>query len=31
MAAYCLETACYYVPIELVAGRRCLHLRLGPP
>ena len=31
LAAYCPATdRCYYLPVELVAGRRCLHLRLAP-
>jgi len=31
IAAYCPElNRCYYLPIQLVAGRRMLHLRLRP-
>ena len=32
VAAYCGELdRCYLLPIELVAGRRAIHLRLSPP
>jgi PD-(D/E)XK endonuclease len=31
LAAYCPQTdRCYYLPVEMVAGRRCVHLRLAP-
>jgi hypothetical protein len=32
IAAYCMELhRCYLLPIALVAGQRCIHLRLEPP